>query len=76
MLERALLAVAWQSALLTPEYTDFLPIMDVVGHAPGYQLDERPGHTLPEPGAWPRALVVAIGLALAWALRRVSSTTE
>ncbi len=66
---RVLAQKTWQSALLTPEYTDFLPIMDVVGHAPGYQLDERPGHTLPEPGAWPRALVVAIGLAFVGALR-------
>jgi len=69
---RVIAQKAWNSDRLTERYDAFLPIMDVVGHAPGFELDARPTHTLPEPGAWPRALAVAAGLALVSALRRRS----
>ena len=73
---RVLAQKTWQSELLTPEYTEFLPIMDVVGHAPGYQLDARPEHTLPEPSAPWRALGAALGLASACTLRSLGNRTR
>jgi hexosaminidase len=66
----------WQSPLLTPEYSSFEAIQDVVGHAPGYELDAQPAHTLAEPGAWPCALAGALGLACARALRSLGHRTR
>jgi hexosaminidase len=33
---RVIAQKSWQSPLLTPDYASFQPIMDAVGHAPGY----------------------------------------
>jgi hypothetical protein len=64
----------WGSPRLTDGYGGFLPIMDVVGHAPGYELDARLEHALPEPSAVSRAVADIADLLQVWTLRRHASS--
>ncbi len=72
---RVIAQKTWRSPRLTPDYDEFVPMMDVIGHAPGYQLDARPTQTLPEPGVGWCAIAGAAGLALLYARRCARSVT-
>jgi len=73
---RVIAQKAWNSDRLTERYDAFLPIIDVVGHAPGFELDARPTHTLPEPGAPWRALAGALGIAIVCTHRSLGNRTR